>query len=79
MNIAFRDEEEANDAIAADAVGTLDNIERSGPISVVWSLRERRTWEEKKILFKANGGIPKITDAIAGKWTHPTRCGAENK
>ena len=31
LNIAFRDEEEANDAIAADAVGTLDNMRGAGP------------------------------------------------
>jgi nicotinate-nucleotide pyrophosphorylase (carboxylating) len=59
LNIAIRDGEEANDTIAADAVGTLDNIERSRPISVVWRLREHRTWEGRKYSPRRMGNYQK--------------------
>ena len=57
LSVRIWGEEVAYDAIAAGAVGGLDNIEGSGLISVAWSLREHWTWEGKKTRFETNGGI----------------------
>ena len=57
LNIAIWDEEEANDTIATDAIGTLDNIERSGPTSVVWRLGGALGVERKENTLRGEWGI----------------------
>ncbi|KAH9019622.1 Quinolinate phosphoribosyl transferase [Lactarius hengduanensis] len=53
-----RDEEEANEAIAAGAdVIMLDNIEGSEFMSVVRRLRDRWEGKGKKFLLETSGGI----------------------
>ena len=68
----MRDEEEANEAIAAGAdVIMLDNIEGNELGSVARRLRERWTGEGKKFLLETSGGITEDNlreRAIAGKW-----------
>lgn len=67
----MRDEEEANEAIAAGAdVVMLDNIEGSELVSVARRLRERWTGEGKKFLLETSGGITEDNlreRAIAGE------------
>jgi nicotinate-nucleotide pyrophosphorylase len=58
LDVEVRDEEEANEAIAAGAdVVMLDNIEGSELASVARRLRERWTGEGKKFLLETSGGI----------------------
>ncbi|KAH9053659.1 nicotinate-nucleotide pyrophosphorylase [Lactarius vividus] len=55
---AVRDEEEANEAIAAGAdVIMLDNIEGDELVSVARRLRDRWEGEGKKFLLETSGGI----------------------
>ena len=71
LDVEVRDEEEANEAIAAGAdVVMLDNIEGSELASVARRLRERWTGEGKKFLLETSGGITENNlreRAIAGK------------
>ena len=67
----MRDEDEANEAIAAGAdVIMLDNIEGNDLASVAQRLRKRWTGEGKKFLLETSGGITEANlreRAIAGK------------
>lgn len=67
----MRDEDEANEAIAAGAdVIMLDNIEGNGLASLAQRLRKRWTGEGKKFLLETSGGITEANlreRAIAGK------------
>lgn len=73
MDVEVRDEEEANEAIAAGAdVIMLDNIEGSELASVARRLHERWKGEGKKFMLETSGGITEDNlreRAIAGKWT----------
>jgi nicotinate-nucleotide pyrophosphorylase (carboxylating) len=73
LDVEVRDEDEANEAIAAGAdVIMLDNIEGNELVSVARRLRERWTGEGKKFLLETSGGINEVNlreRAIAGKWT----------
>ncbi|KAH9007364.1 Quinolinate phosphoribosyl transferase [Lactarius deliciosus] len=58
LDVEVRDEEEANEAIAAGAdVIMLDNIEGSELVSVARRLRDRWAGEGKKFLLETSGGI----------------------
>jgi len=58
LDVEVRDEDEANEAIAAGAdVVMLDNIEGSELASVARRLRERWMGEGKKFLLETSGGI----------------------
>ena len=67
----MRDEEEANEAIAAGAdVVMLDNIEGGELASVARRLRERWAGEGKRFLLETSGGITESNlreRAIPGK------------
>ncbi len=69
----MRDEDEANEAIAAGAdVIMLDNIEGNELVSVARRLRERWKGDGKRFLLETSGGITEANlreRAIAGKWT----------
>jgi nicotinate-nucleotide pyrophosphorylase (carboxylating) len=71
LDVEVRDEDEANEAIAAGAdVVMLDNIEGSGLASVARRLRERWAGEGKKFLLETSGGITESNlreRAIAGE------------
>ena len=71
LDVEVRDEDEANEAIAAGAdVVMLDNIEGSELVSVTRRLRDRWTGEGKKFLLETSGGITENNlreRAIAGK------------
>ena len=56
LDAEIQDEGEANEAVATGAVGTFDNVEGGGPISVAWHLRSC-AWEGNKILSETNGEI----------------------
>ena len=76
LDVEVRDEDEANEAIAAGAdVIMLDNIEGSELASVARRLRERWTGEGRKFLLETSGGITENNlreRAIPGK-SNPTR------
>ncbi|KAH9038644.1 Quinolinate phosphoribosyl transferase [Lactarius deliciosus] len=58
LDVEVRDEEEANEAIAAGAdVIMLDNIEGGELVSVARRLRDRWAGEGKKFLLETSGGI----------------------
>ncbi|KAH8981354.1 Quinolinate phosphoribosyl transferase [Lactarius hatsudake] len=58
LDVEVRDEEEANEAIAAGAdVIMLDNIEGDELVSVARRLRDRWAGEGKKFLLETSGGI----------------------
>jgi len=58
LDVEVRDEEEANEAIAAGAdIIMLDNIDGNELASVARHLRERWTGEGKKFLLETSGGI----------------------
>jgi len=67
-----RDEEEANEAIAAGAdVIMLDNIEGGELGSVARRLRDRWAGEGKRFLLETSGGITESNlreRAISGRW-----------
>lgn len=71
----MRNEEEANEAIAAGAdVVMLDNIEGGELRSVARRLRERWAGEGKKFLLETSGGITESNlheRAISGRWISP--------
>ena len=71
LDVEVRNEDEANEAIAAGAdVIMLDNIEGNELASVAQRLRERWTSEGKKFLLETSGGITERNlreRAIAGK------------
>ena len=71
LDVEVRDEEEANEAIAAGAdVIMLDNIEGNELGSVARRLRERWAGVGKKFLLETSGGITEANlreRAIAGK------------
>jgi nicotinate-nucleotide pyrophosphorylase (carboxylating) len=73
LDVEVRDEDEANEAIAAGAdVIMLDNIEGNELVSVARRLRERWKGEGKKFLLETSGGITETNlreRAIAGKCT----------
>jgi nicotinate-nucleotide pyrophosphorylase (carboxylating) len=73
LDVEVRDEEEANEAIAAGAdVIMLDNIEGNELVSVARRLRKRWKGEGKKFMLETSGGITEVNlreRAIAGKWT----------
>jgi nicotinate-nucleotide pyrophosphorylase (carboxylating) len=73
LDVEVRNEDEANEAIAAGAdVIMLDNIEGHELISVARRLRERWEGKGKKFLLETSGGITEANlreRAIAGKWT----------
>lgn len=83
----MRDEEEANEAIAAGAdIVMLDNFEGSELKSVARRLRERWSGSGKKFLLETSGGITDSNlqqGAISGTWIsalipkHPTSSQAE--
>ena len=71
LDVEVRDEDEANEAIAAGAdVVMLDNIEGSELASVARRLRERWAGEGKRFLLETSGGITESNlreRAIPGK------------
>jgi nicotinate-nucleotide pyrophosphorylase (carboxylating) len=73
LDVEVRDEDEANEAIAAGAdVIMLDNIEGDQLASVARNLRERWKGEGKKFLLETSGGITEDNlreRAISGSWT----------
>jgi nicotinate-nucleotide pyrophosphorylase (carboxylating) len=77
LDVEVRNEDEANEAIAAGAdIVMLDNIEGSELGSVARRLRERWSGEGKKFLLETSGGITEGNlreRAIAGKCTPHTR------
>ena len=72
LDVEVRDEEEANEAIAAGAdVIMLDNIEGGELSSVARRLRDRWAGEGKKFLLETSGGITESNlheRAISGRW-----------
>jgi nicotinate-nucleotide pyrophosphorylase (carboxylating) len=73
LDVEVRDEDEANEAIAAGAdVIMLDNIEGNELVSVARRLRECWKGEGKKFMLETSGGITEVNlreRAIPGKWT----------
>ena len=71
LDVEVRDEDEANEAIAAGAdVVMLDNIEGGELASVARRLRERWAGEGKRFLLETSGGITESNlreRAIPGK------------
>jgi len=71
LDVEVRNEEEANEAIAAGAdIVMLDNIEGSELASVARRLRFGRAGEGKKFLLETSGGITESNlreRAIAGE------------
>lgn len=69
----MRDEDEANEAIAAGAdIIMLDNIDGDKLASVAETLRSRWKGEGKKFLLETSGGITEDNlreRAISGSWT----------
>jgi nicotinate-nucleotide pyrophosphorylase (carboxylating) len=72
LDVEVRNEDEANEAIAAGAdIVMLDNIEGSELASVTSRLRSRWAGEGKKFLLETSGGITEsnlMERAIAGEW-----------
>jgi nicotinate-nucleotide pyrophosphorylase (carboxylating) len=77
LDVEVRNEDEANEAIAAGAdVVMLDNIDGDQLASVARNLRDRWKGEGKKFLLETSGGITEGNlreRAISGLWTlfHP--------
>jgi nicotinate-nucleotide pyrophosphorylase (carboxylating) len=72
LDVEVRDEEEANEIIAASAdVIMLDNIEGGELSSVARRIRDRWAGEKKKFLLETSGGITESNLrelAISGSW-----------